>query len=112
MRGRLVHRGEVFWVSSDASQGGEIRKRRPVVTVSNNSASRHLNRVQVVALTSNTDRLVPSEAIVTVSGRTSKAMADQIATATKERLGDLLGSLSDADMSNVEDAVRRQLGLL
>lgn len=106
-----MRRGEVWWVDFDPSIGGEIRKTRPAVIVSNNAANSALNRVQIVPLTSNTGRVYPSEALVTIAGRQSKAMADQIATASKSRLKTLLGTLSKSDMEAVELVVRLQLGL-
>lgn len=104
-------RGEIWWVDFGPSVGGEIQKRRPAIVVGNDGANRHLNRLQVVPITSNLGRLFPSEARVTVGGEQRKAMADQLATVGKERLGGCLGRLDAADLRSVERAIRVQLGL-
>lgn len=106
-----MNRGEVWWVNFDPSVGGEIRKKRPAVIVSNDYANMHLNRVQVVPLTSKTDRVYPSEAMVTVSRKRSKAMADQLTTVSKLRLVNRAGKLTRADMHDVERAIMIQLDL-
>jgi mRNA interferase MazF len=62
-------------------------------------------------LTSNTGRQYPGEAVVSVDGQSSKAMADQIMAADKARLKSQLGTVNRADMQAVEDAIRIQLGL-
>lgn len=101
-----MKRGEVWWVSFDPSIGGEIRKQRPAVIVSNDVSNKYLNRVQVVPITSKVEKLYPSEAYVTVGGRQSKAMTDQLATVSKERMVKLIGRVAEAEMMGIEKALR------
>ena len=105
-------RSEVWWVNFDPSIGGEIKKKRPAVIISNNASNKFLNRVQVVPLSSKTERLYPSEAAVIFEGRESKAMADQMATLSKARLFRRAGIISPDDMHKVEEAVKIQLAIL
>ena len=56
-------------------------------------------------------QMYPGNALVSVGGAPSKAMADQIMTACKLRLKSKLGELSKFDMQAVDDAVSVQLGL-
>jgi len=108
---RLPKRGEVYWVSLDPSLGGEITKTRPALVVSNDPSNAALNRVQVVPLTSQTGRVYPSEALITLKGEKRKAMADQLTTASRVRLKEFIGRLSAADIERVEHALVVQLGL-
>jgi mRNA interferase MazF len=104
-------RGEVWWVAFDPSIGGEVQKTRPAVVMSNNAANSVLNRVIVVPLTSQTTKVYPGEALVTLNGEQRKAMADQIMTVAKLRLRTKLGGLSMPDVTAVESAVLLQLGV-
>jgi mRNA interferase MazF len=104
-------RGEIWWVDFEPAIGSEIKKTRPAVIVSSDTANSVMRRVVVAPLTSNTGRIYPAETLVTVCGIQNKALADQIMTADKSRLKKRIGVLSSADMQKVEAVIRLHLGL-
>jgi mRNA interferase MazF len=106
-----MNRGEVWWVQFDPSIGSEIRKDRPAIIVSNDASNRHTSRLQVIPITSKMGRLFPSEALVSINGEARKAVADQITTVSKLRVGTRIGRISATDLEQVERVIRVQLGL-
>ncbi len=106
-----MQRGEVWWVNFDPSVGGEIQKQRPALILSNDASNKHLNRVQVIPLSSRVDRLYPSEVVITLNGKSHKAMADQLTTVSKQRLSNRIGRIAAIDLMQVERIVKLQLDL-
>lgn len=106
-----MKRGEIWWVAFEPALGSEVRKTRPAVIVSNDSANLHLARVVVIPMTSNIEHVYPGETLVDVAGTQSKLMSDQIVAADKSRLKTLIGRLSRVDMRKVESALSLHLGL-
>lgn len=109
-------RGAVIRVRFDPSVGREIRKTRPAVVVSNDAACRFDAVVQVVPVTRLPDReLRPYESRVESpeSGlaRPSRAVANQIRTISKRRIGGVLGRLSEGEAEALDRALRIQLAL-
>jgi mRNA interferase MazF len=98
-------------VSFDRSVGGETQKTRPAVILSNDTANHLLNRVQVVPISSQVERLYPAEAPVSLNGEKRKAMADQITTVSKRRLQRKMGKLEQPDLDSIGRVVLLQLGL-
>lgn len=106
-----MRRGDVWWVALDPTIGGEIRKTRPGIIISNDRWNASGNRVQIVPVTSQTRRVQASEALVSVAGTLAKAVADQLRTIDKSRLRGHMGRLTETEMRAVEQAVRYQLAL-
>ena len=106
-----MKRGEAWLVSFDSSIGGEIRKKRPAVIVSNDASNKYLNRIQVVPITSKVDRVYPCEARIMLNAKECKAKADQLTTASKSRLFKKIGILSNEDLQRICKAIKIQLDL-
>ncbi len=111
-----LRRGSVVTVRFDPTEGGEIRKTRPAIVVSNDVACRFDAVLQVVPLTRLPERdLRPYESRVdsTASGltRPSRAVANQVRTIARRRVGKRLGRVSDDEREALDRALRIQLGL-
>lgn len=110
-------RGDIFQVRLDPTEGREIRKTRPAVVVSNDSACRFDSVIQIVPITRLPERnLRPYECAVASGSsglsKSSRAVANQIRTVARHRLGDRLGRLTADELRNLDRAVAIQLGLL
>ena len=55
--------------------------------------------------------MIRCEALPTFAGKQGKAMADQLATVSKLRLVNCGGELNSAEMHQVEQAIKIQLGV-
>ena len=106
-----LKRGDVYWVDFEPSVGGEIKKVRPAVIVSNDAANATLNRVLVVPISSQVQKVYPSETLVQLRGQTNKAIANQLQTASKLRFKAFIARISDSDMKLLERAILLQLGI-
>jgi mRNA interferase MazF len=104
-------RGDVYWVALDPTVGTEMRKTRPAVVVSNDSANAFGMRVVVVPVTSNVRSLFPGEALVVVRGKPGRVLGDQLRSIDKRRLRGRIGSLSRQDARAVDEALRITLDL-
>ena len=111
-----MKRGEIYFAALDPARGAEIQKTRPAVIVSNDAANRASSLVTVVPLTSTATHVHPFEVKLAArdTGLTkdSKAMAQQVRTIDKTRLGSLRkGFVPVTKMRQIEDALRLHLAL-
>lgn len=107
----MKKRGEVWWVNFDPSVGNEIKKKRPAIIISNNTSNKYLKRYQVLPLSTNIQKIYPSEALVDVNGQQNKAMADQLTTVSELRLINKISSITKDELLAVEAVIKLQLYL-
>ncbi len=113
-------RGEIRLTDLDPARPSEANNRRPAVIVSNdraNTTAARLGRgvVTVVPVTSTVDRVFPFQVLLPAdeSGLRvdSKAQAEQVRSASVERLGAVIGRVPTHLMTQLDDALRLHLQL-
>jgi mRNA interferase MazF len=111
MTSKEIKRGEVYWVNLDPTIGTGIQKTCPAVILSNNIQNKVSSRVVVLPVTSNSDKLFPFEAKITLQNKGAKVLADQVRTVDKSRLSEYIACLTKAEIKDVEKAVKITLSL-
>jgi mRNA interferase MazF len=112
-----IRRGGVVIVELDPTKGSEQRGTRPCLVVQNDVGNANAPTTIVVPFTtSRGDKLYPFEVLVSASEsplrEDSVAICSQIRTVSIEhRITDIIGSIPDARMDDVDAALEYSLGL-
>lgn len=118
--GWALRRGQIVLVSLDPAVGSEARKTRPAVIVTNNTANAVAGRsiratITVVPLTSNADRILPFQVLLSAEAtgldRDAKAQAEQVRTIAVERVVRPVGGVPAELMGALDEALRVHLAL-
>lgn len=104
-------RGEIYWVNLDPSVGGETKKTRPALLVSNDIGNEMANIVMVAPITSKVKNVYPFEVKVLVNGKAGKIMLNQCRAVDKSRLISKIDDIDQETMKSVEDAIKIVFGL-
>lgn len=117
---RFVKRGQVYWCHFGLNVGSEISKTtpRPAVVVSNFRTNKNSSNIVVVPVTHNQNQLPYLVPIIPVTDTSGKVLLDgqadtaDIICVSKARLGDLITTLSAAQMKDIDKSISISLDLI
>jgi mRNA interferase MazF len=111
-----MKRGDIYFANLDPTVGSEIRKKRPVIIVSNNANNKMASTVTVAPITSNTTKVYPFEVLLEIKhsglSKQSKVQCHQVRTISKLRIQEpKAGCAADDVMTHIDAALRLHLDL-
>ena len=107
---QFPRRYTIYFADLDPSLGGEIRKVRPVVVVSQNEMNRFLETVVVCPLTSTLHPQWRSRLQVECAGRPAEIAVDQIRAISKRRLKLRVDRLTTTDATLLRRLITEMYG--
>ncbi len=117
-RSRIVRRGQVYRCNFGCGIGSEMQKERPAVVIQNDVGNRHSGNTIVVPITHDTSDLPCVANITPLTDESGNVILDGQANVSnmicvsKARLGDLVGTLSKADMKSIDEKIAKTVGLM
>lgn len=106
-----MKRGDIYIIRRRNTVGSEIQKARPGIIVSCDALNNTSTVVEVVYLTTQPKRELPTHAQIEATGRPSVALCEQVDSVSVQLLGECVGRLSDEEMQDVNRALLCSLGL-
>ena len=107
---QFPRRYTVYLADLDPSVGGEIRKVRPMVVVSQNEMNRNLDTFVVCPLASTLHPQCRSRRQVECAGRPTEIAVDQIRAISKRRLKRRVDRLSTTDATHLRRLIAEMYG--
>lgn len=107
-----MKRGEIYYIESTYSEiGSEQRAGRPAVIVSNDTANKSSEVVEVVYTTVSPKKDLPTHVLLRSMQKESTALCEQITSVSTSRLGTFIGKCTDNEMNSIDVALSISLGL-
>lgn len=110
----MIRRGDIYYTYLDEGVGSEQEGLRPVLVVQNNTGNFRSDTIIVIPFTSANKAGIPTHVSFDKEyGLEVKsiALAEQIMTLDRSRLGDHIGTVDDIKMLEVDQALRVSLAL-
>lgn len=112
----MVKRGDVYYADLDPVIGSEQNGHRPIIVIQNDLGNLYSPTTIAAMVTSSQKKKLPTHVHVIDEGsgltEDSIVMLEQIRTIDKQRLGSMIGHVSDETMELIEDAALCSLGIV
>ena len=106
-----IERGDIYYILCEKTEGSEQKGKRPAVVVSNDTGNAYAPIIEVVFLTTNTKRWLPTHVEIKSSSARSKALCEQVTTVDKKRVSDYVGKVTKREMEEIEKAIKISLAI-
>lgn len=111
----IVKKGDLYFADLSPVVGSEQGGVRPVLVVQNDVGNKYSPTIIVAAVTSQSKAKLPThvELAATQGGlsKNSVVLLEQLRTIDKQRLKERIGTLSDAQIPSVDEALSVSLGI-
>lgn len=106
------YRGEIYYINNDNEYIGNVQGGgRPAVIVSNDIGNNAGPVLEVVYLTTQEKKPLPTHVRINSSKYPSTVLCEQIATINKEKVGKYIGQCSMAEMKRIDEALAVSIGI-
>lgn len=94
-----------------ATNGSEQFADRPAVVVSNDENNKHSGVIEVVYMTTQPKKDLPTHVTVRSTGRLSTVLCEQVSSVSTDRVNNYIGQVSEQEMKNIDIALMISLQL-
>lgn len=109
---RVFRRGDIYYVNrAGATTGSEQTPGRPAIIVSNDMNNTYSSTIEVVYLTTQPKKDLPTHVTIRSSTKQSIALCEQINSVDVSRIGEFVSICTDQEMESVDTALMISLGI-
>ncbi|MGB3590034.1 MAG: type II toxin-antitoxin system PemK/MazF family toxin [Tunicatimonas sp.] len=92
-------------VNLNPTIGSEIKKTRPCIIISPDEMNKHLKKITIAPITSQS-KAYPTRMEINIRSRPNWVVIDQIRTIDKSRITRTVGKLTDGETAKIKEVIR------
>lgn len=107
----MIERGDIYFADLDPVVGSEQGGYRPVLIIQNDVGNRFSPTVIVAAMTTKTEKILPTHINIKLNDGGSTILLEQLRTLDKSRLRNKIGKLSKRAMDKIDEGLKISMEL-